>query len=80
MNMTHKEEIAALTAELNEANHRYYVLDDPTMPDFEYDQKLRRLEGAMDGIRQKYGGDAVSFARLMETGKLSESGEQEGKG
>ena len=43
-------------------------------------QKLRRLVGAMDGIRQKYGGDAVSFARLMETGKLSESGEQEGKG
>ena len=32
-------------------------------------QKLRRLEGAMDGIRQKYGGDAVSFARLMETEK-----------
>lgn len=42
--MTFTEEIAALTAELNDANHRYYVLDDPQMPDFEYDQKLRRLE------------------------------------
>lgn len=42
--MNWAEEIAALTEELNEANHRYYVLDDPSMPDFEYDQKLRRLE------------------------------------
>ena len=30
---------------------------------------VKSVEGAMDGIRQKYGGDAVSFARLMETEK-----------
>lgn len=42
--MTIQEEIKNLTRELNEAGHRYYVLDDPTMPDFEYDQKLRLLE------------------------------------
>ena len=42
--MNPQEEILALTRELNDAAHRYYVLDDPTMPDFEYDQKLRRLE------------------------------------
>ena len=42
--MNWAEEIAQLTQELNEANHRYYVLDDPSIPDFEYDQKLRRLE------------------------------------
>lgn len=42
--MNAKEEIRTLTAELNEANHRYYVMDDPVMQDFEYDQKLRRLE------------------------------------
>ncbi len=29
---------------LNEANYRYYVLDDPHMPDFEYDRLLRQLE------------------------------------
>ena len=42
--MNPKERIAELTALLNEANHRYYVLDDPTMPDFEYDRLLRELE------------------------------------
>jgi len=29
---------------LNDANYRYYVLDDPKMPDFEYDHLLRELE------------------------------------
>ena len=39
-----KERIQELTTLLNEANYRYYVLDDPTMPDFTYDQLLRELE------------------------------------
>ncbi len=38
------EEILQLTKELNEANYRYYVLDDPRMADYDYDMKLRRLE------------------------------------
>ncbi len=42
--MNPKEEIAMLTAELERANHEYYVLDAPTMADFEYDRLLRRLE------------------------------------
>ena len=42
--MNPKEEIAKLTAELERANHEYYVLDAPTMADFEYDRLLRRLE------------------------------------
>ncbi len=42
--MTALEEITALTEELNEANYRYYVLDNPVMADFEYDKKLRELE------------------------------------
>ncbi|MDD3164539.1 MAG: NAD-dependent DNA ligase LigA [Oscillospiraceae bacterium] len=42
--MNPQDEISHLTQALNEANHRYYVLDDPEMPDFEYDAKLRRLE------------------------------------
>lgn len=37
-------EAAALRAELDEANHRYYVLDAPTLSDAEYDAKLRRLQ------------------------------------
>lgn len=39
-----KKRINELTELLNEANYRYYVLDDPTMPDFEYDHLLRELE------------------------------------
>lgn len=42
--MDPKERVKELTALLTEANHRYYVLDDPTMPDFEYDKLLRELE------------------------------------
>ena len=42
--MDPKEEIAALTQELEQANYQYYVLDQPSMEDFEYDRKLRRLE------------------------------------
>ena len=42
--MNPREEMAALSAQLEEANYRYYVLDDPTMPDYEYDRLLRRLE------------------------------------
>ena len=42
--MNERERIEQLTNLLNEANHRYYVLDDPQMPDFEYDWLLRELE------------------------------------
>src|SRR5690606_20476623 len=35
---------AGLRRKLDEANHRYYVLDDPAMPDAEYDALLRELE------------------------------------
>ena len=39
-----RERIVYLTKLLNDANHQYYVLDDPKMPDFEYDRLLRELE------------------------------------
>lgn len=42
--MNPREEIEALTKRLEEANHQYYVLDMPTMEDYEYDQLLRQLE------------------------------------
>lgn len=35
---------AALRAQLEDANYRYYVLDDPTLADIEYDRLLRELE------------------------------------
>ncbi len=42
--MEPKERIRLLTDQLNAANYQYYVLDDPQMPDFEYDHLLRELE------------------------------------
>ena len=37
-------EASQLKSELTEHNHRYYVLDDPSIPDVEYDRMLRRLQ------------------------------------
>ena len=39
-----REEILALRKELEQANHQYYVLNKPTMSDYDFDQKLRRLQ------------------------------------
>ena len=67
--MEAKQRIDELTALLTEANYRYYVLDDPTMPDFEYDRLLRELETLEaanpqwirpDSPTQRVGGMALS--------------------
>jgi len=39
-----QQEIEALRAALNQHNYRYYVLDDPSVPDAEYDRLLRQLQ------------------------------------
>lgn len=39
-----KDRMIELTRLLNQANYKYYVLDNPDMPDFEYDRLLRELE------------------------------------
>ncbi len=38
------DEVTRLRAELDDANHRYYVLDDPSLTDADYDRRLRRLQ------------------------------------
>ena len=67
--MEPKERIEELTALLTEANYQYYVLDDPQMPDFEYDHLLRELEeleeahpeyAKPDSPTQRVGGEALS--------------------
>ena len=67
--MSPKERAEELTKILTEANYRYYVLDDPSMPDFEYDRLLRELEDLEkahpelvrpDSPTQRVGGQAVS--------------------
>lgn len=42
-NQEAKNRIAALSAELNEHNYKYYVLSEPSISDFEFDKKLEEL-------------------------------------
>ena len=42
--MKAKRRHAELCKLLEDANHRYYVLDQPTLSDIEYDELLRELE------------------------------------
>ena len=67
--MDPRNRIKELTSQLTEANYRYYVLDDPEMPDFEYDRLLRELEeleaanpelAAADSPTKRVGGEALS--------------------
>ena len=67
--MDPKKRIEELSSQLTEANYRYYVLDNPTMLDFEYDRLLRELEELEasypeftlpDSPTKRVGGKAVS--------------------
>lgn len=62
------KEIQTLRQELTQAGYEYYVLDKPTMSDYDYDHKLRRLEEleavypemvSPDSPTQRVGGQAL---------------------
>ncbi len=64
-----KDRLENLRQQLREHNHRYYVLDEPSIPDSEYDRlmvELRQLEQAhpewisVDSPSQRVGGEALS--------------------
>ena len=42
--MSVADKIKALRAELTQHNHRYYVLDEPVISDYEFDQLLIQLQ------------------------------------
>jgi DNA ligase (NAD+) len=66
-----------LKDELNQHNHRYYVLDDPSVPDSEYDRQMRLLQDleeqypdliSSDSPSQRVGGEALSsFTQVRHT-------------
>ena len=67
--MNDATEIQQLRDQLNQYAYQYYVLDQPTVSDFEYDRLLRRLEEleaahpeliTPDSPTQRVGGEAVS--------------------
>ena len=72
-----REEILALRKELEQANHQYYVLNAPTMSDYEFDQKLRRLQDLealypdmfdANSPTQHVGSDLVLITRTPDSG------------
>lgn len=73
--MTAKEQAEQLRRELEQHNYNYYVLDRPTISDFEYDHMLRALEDlehahpelvTPDSPTQRVGGRALdSFAKVV---------------
>ena len=42
--MDEKQRIEQLRHELHEHNHRYYVLNQPTISDYEFDQLMHELQ------------------------------------
>ena len=68
------EEYKNLVAELNQHNHHYYVLDNPSVPDSEYDRQMRKLQdmevshpdiATEDSPTQRVGGMALqSFSQI----------------
>ena len=67
--MEPKDRIRELTDLLNDANTKYYVLDAPELPDFEYDRLLRELEeleaqypelALSESPTRRVGGEALS--------------------
>jgi DNA ligase (NAD+) len=43
-----KQRHAELSEQINDADHRYYILDSPTMSDIDYDTKMRELRALED--------------------------------
>ena len=68
------QEYSNLVAELSQHNHHYYVLDNPSVPDSEYDRQMRKLQGieelypniiTQDSPTQRVGGVALqSFSQI----------------
>ena len=78
-----REEILTLRRELTEANYKYYVENAPALSDYEFDQKLRRLQELEavhpdmydpDSPTQKVGSD------LQKPTPSSQKGREKGKG
>ncbi|CED59219.1 DNA ligase [Moritella viscosa] len=69
------KQIQTLTLQLEEYNHQYYVLDNPTVPDAEYDRLLRELKqlevefpelALATSPTQKVGGEALTgFSQIQ---------------
>lgn len=83
--MTVKEQAEQLRRDLEQHNYNYYVLDRPTISDFEYDHMLRALEDlerahpeliTPDSPTQRVGGQGTG--QLCQSGPSRTTGEPAG--
>ena len=61
-----KEKIQQLREELNQHNYNYYVLDNPTISDYEFDQKLKELQ-ALEQAHPEFYDENSPTVRVGET-------------
>lgn len=70
-----QQQLASIRSQINEYNYQYYVLDDPSVPDAEYDRLMRELQEiekaypellSSDSPSQKVGGHALSAFTQVE--------------
>ena len=73
-----REEILTLRRELAEANHKYYVENAPSMSDYAFDQKLRRLQDLEAQYPDMF--DASSPTQKVGSDLSHEAMRQEGEG
>lgn len=52
--MSVEQKIIALREELRQHNHNYYILDNPTISDYEFDMKLKELQGLEEAHPEFY--------------------------
>ncbi|MFA3790175.1 NAD-dependent DNA ligase LigA [Aliiglaciecola sp. SL4] len=69
------QQLNDIRTQINEYNYQYYVLDDPSVPDAEYDRLMRELNAiekqhpeliSADSPSQKVGGEALSAFTQVE--------------
>ncbi|MFQ3198959.1 MAG: DNA ligase (NAD+) [Paraglaciecola sp.] len=70
-----KQRLEQLIAKINEYNYRYYVQDEPTVPDAQYDRLMQELQAietqhptllSADSPTQKVGGQALTAFEQVE--------------
>ena len=78
---TEREELLALRKELAEANYKYYVENAPTLSDYDFDQKMKRLEELEKAYPDMYDANSPTqkVGSDIENAKPSTQSHQRGK-
>ena len=75
-----REELLALRRELTEANYKYYVENAPALSDYEFDQKLKRLEALEKAYPDMYDANSPTQKVGSDINEEARSEKQKAKG